>query len=305
MAMNSNKLAYLIIGVDENGDLHDTSETLLDDATYQEIINSHVEPTIKFLLRKREINGKTVGVFVIKGLGSLHFTKKRIYGDNRKLFLDKDKTWKRIGSKKVEMAGKDLQEFIIESKLSKLTKMINENGVFPGAQQVLRDSNGSISSIEMDETKDIRISEVPLSLLAPYEPLSSADIEDTSHKYSEGIDEFTGHYKRELRKKNSLLANYLKEKGLETKNLLDPSSLLGEENKDLRGLCSILPKIVFLTFLSAFKLNGISINQISECIGLSRSQITKRLNSLHSEALGADGLFFKEKPRNRELLFSV
>ncbi|MFW9917265.1 MAG: helix-turn-helix domain-containing protein [Candidatus Thorarchaeota archaeon] len=139
------KLAYLIIGVDENRDIHDVSATLCDDATYQGIINSYVEPPIDFLLRKKKRNGKTIGVFVIKPSDSIHCTKRAIYGANGQKILEKGRTWRRRGSRKFELAGKELENSINEIRISKQLEVIKDDVFFARELQPEEDSSSNLA----------------------------------------------------------------------------------------------------------------------------------------------------------------
>lgn len=57
--------AYLLVGVANDGTLHDITAEGYDDARFQQLVNSYVEPPITFNYYERALQGVRVGVFEI------------------------------------------------------------------------------------------------------------------------------------------------------------------------------------------------------------------------------------------------
>ena len=93
------KPSYLIVGVTDSGDVVDSSETMDDEATYQQIIKANVNPQIDFALRKESFQTTPIFVFVLLPEITFHVTRKRILESN-KVILDKGECWLRSGSSK-------------------------------------------------------------------------------------------------------------------------------------------------------------------------------------------------------------
>ena len=77
MAWSEQKYSYLIVGVAESGEVINCSQSMNDDATYQQVIEGFVTPSINFALRTKEIQNSSVFVFVIRPGTSFHKVKKK------------------------------------------------------------------------------------------------------------------------------------------------------------------------------------------------------------------------------------
>lgn len=108
---------YIIIGVKHktNGDrdLLGITETFVDDATYQQIVDSNIEPHINFSYFSYEYEGKLFGIFQIKECTNPPYMMKKDFGNLRQgdSFIRKGSFQKRLTRKDI-----DNHQNIIRSK---------------------------------------------------------------------------------------------------------------------------------------------------------------------------------------------
>ncbi|OLS21391.1 MAG: hypothetical protein HeimC3_35860 [Candidatus Heimdallarchaeota archaeon LC_3] len=102
MAWSEKKHSYLVVGVTDSGEVVDSSESMVDDATYQQIVDSFVNPSIDFTLRKELIKDVPIYVFVILPKDNFHITNKTIQ-ESSKIYLAKNECWFRKGSSKYQI----------------------------------------------------------------------------------------------------------------------------------------------------------------------------------------------------------
>ena len=123
--------AYLLIGVTNNGDLFDVTPQRHDDARFQQIIGSYVEPPLSFSYFERSVRSITVGVIEIQPSATRFHVVAKDLGDNQKKFLDKGETRIKRGSSKQRPGAWDYTLLREEAAQSKLPQP-NLAVAFPG-----------------------------------------------------------------------------------------------------------------------------------------------------------------------------
>ncbi len=83
MAWSHKKPSYLVVGVLDSGEVVDSSESMVDEATYQQIFNTFVSPPIDFALRREFIQNVPIYVFVVLPVRNFHKVKKTIRNISR------------------------------------------------------------------------------------------------------------------------------------------------------------------------------------------------------------------------------
>ncbi|MFX0065287.1 MAG: hypothetical protein ACFFC7_24210 [Candidatus Hermodarchaeota archaeon] len=111
-ALDERQKAFLIIGValdEEKG--YTITPNVKDDAIYQQIIRSYVDPSIKFEIRKPVILGSRIAIFVLLGVGTRPYSvRRRLRGPNNKTILNVGDSWVRFGSSKKNLSHEEFKE---------------------------------------------------------------------------------------------------------------------------------------------------------------------------------------------------
>lgn len=90
--------AYMLVGVDNQGGVKGLGAAHHDDAHLQQLVNSLVEPPIRFTYRELDIEGAIIGCIEIQpSQDRFHVVSKR-YQENERVLLDPGETWIRHGS---------------------------------------------------------------------------------------------------------------------------------------------------------------------------------------------------------------
>lgn len=101
--------AYILIGVDNTGALHDT-ESLPDEATLQQIISAHIDPPISFSLSLHTLRSARLGVIRIEpSTVRFHMGSRDVNDENGKLLLRQGETLIRRGTSKMPLRPLDMQ----------------------------------------------------------------------------------------------------------------------------------------------------------------------------------------------------
>ncbi|MFX0008955.1 MAG: hypothetical protein ACFE9R_01460 [Candidatus Hermodarchaeota archaeon] len=111
-ALEERKNAFLIVGVPpEESEEQTITPNLADEATYQRIIASYVDPRIDFELRRPVIFESQIAIFVILGRGKRPYSvKKQLQGRHKKVELNIGDAWTRLGSSKKFLSHEKLKE---------------------------------------------------------------------------------------------------------------------------------------------------------------------------------------------------
>lgn len=172
MAWIERKPSYLIIGVSNEGEIVGLNEKFQDEATYQEIIRSSVTPKIDFVIRKIQIQGKILGIFVIRSSSSVtpYVVKKPIYSEQRRQELQEGQSWLRTGSGKYKVTTQELLELAATYKVKKIPYDTDINIENPIVVDFLNFQEDSI---------DTKIYSLSTRNEVPYIPLN-IEIQDTA-----------------------------------------------------------------------------------------------------------------------------
>lgn len=93
--------AYILVGIDRQGQEHDMASLLPDDAQLQQQVNSLVDPPIRFVLRPHGFRDVTIGVIEVSPSDDRFHLVKRDFGDGGgDRLLTQGETWIRYGSGK-------------------------------------------------------------------------------------------------------------------------------------------------------------------------------------------------------------
>jgi len=116
---------YIVIGVklETNGNrtLFGVNETVIDAATYQQLITANVEPTINFDYFPYQYEDKIFGIFLLSDCDDKPYLMKKDYGN-----LKRGDCWIRKGSHNAKMERRDLDK-IYEKKHK--TTTVSENDI--------------------------------------------------------------------------------------------------------------------------------------------------------------------------------
>ncbi len=116
MALRERRKAYLIVGVSRSGSvLEITNPNLCDDATYQQIIKSYVDPKMEFASRSFSFNANKIPVFVLSPQGEIPYSVQKVLNSQAKkdskkqVSLNEGQSWIRDGSSKREITVGELK----------------------------------------------------------------------------------------------------------------------------------------------------------------------------------------------------
>ena len=89
---------YLLIGVNNDGSLAGIDPGEYDDARFQQVINSRVEPPIHFSFREYVVDGATIGIIAVqRSIQRPHVISKQL-GDNTQVYRHQGETRIKRGS---------------------------------------------------------------------------------------------------------------------------------------------------------------------------------------------------------------
>lgn len=101
--------AYILIGVDEGGNLHDVGE-LPDEATLQQIVSSYLDPPVSFLLSRHNVHGVRLAVLEIPPSEErFHSAARDVQGDGGKYLLRQGEILIRRGTAKMPPKALDFK----------------------------------------------------------------------------------------------------------------------------------------------------------------------------------------------------
>ena len=125
MSWSHKKPSYLIVGVTDSRETVDSSETIDDEATYQQIIKAFINPPIDFALRKEVFQDTPIFIFIILPEITFHVTRKRIFESNT-VILEKDECWFRRGSSKYQLDPLRIFQMKYGGKVIQTEKQLRE-----------------------------------------------------------------------------------------------------------------------------------------------------------------------------------
>lgn len=148
--------AYLLIGVRNDGSLYDVSHFHYDDANFQQVVSSGIEPRVDFVYTPLEIEGKSIGVIIIQPSDQrFHVLLKDCADDTGKKFAYKGETRIKVGTSKNRPTAYDYQK-LRESILHRLVRQ---------AELTLSFEDGS-TTLEVEPSTVTVTNELPFDFVA-------------------------------------------------------------------------------------------------------------------------------------------
>ena len=136
--------AHLLIGVDNDGVLHDLPDTFPDEAILQQLVLSHIDPPILFALSHYVFRDKKIVVLTIPpSRERFHVAAKDVFGPDGKPLLRQGESYIRRGTAKVPLRGLDFK-MLKEAYAVEQTPQAVLDVCFRGGERELAVPKGSL-----------------------------------------------------------------------------------------------------------------------------------------------------------------
>lgn len=136
--------AYLLIGVDDDGTLHSSADTFPDEATLQQLVSSHLDPPVLFVLSRHTVRGKKIILLTLPpSRERFHVALKDVSEPGGKPLLRQGESCIRRGTAKMPLRALDFK-MLKEAHASERIAQAALDVCFSGGEQEFLTPFGSL-----------------------------------------------------------------------------------------------------------------------------------------------------------------